>query len=63
MTHPTLPTERPQRIDLMSQADMQFWCIVFGVTLEQLREAVQKAGNEPDEVEHYLRQQGTLGKA
>ena len=44
-----------KRIDLTSQTDVQFWCRIFDVTMEQLRDAVHHAGHQADEVERYLR--------
>lgn len=43
-------------IDLTSQTDVQFWCRVFDVSMDQLRDAVHHAGHQVDEVERYLRQ-------
>jgi hypothetical protein len=43
-------------IDLTSQTDVQFWCRVFDVSMDQLRDAVHHAGHQADEVERYLRQ-------
>jgi hypothetical protein len=43
-------------IDLTRQTDVQFWCRVFDVSMDQLRDAVHHAGHEVEEVERYLRQ-------
>ena len=43
-------------IDLTSQTDVQFWCRVFDVSMDQLRDAVHHAGHQVEEVERYLRQ-------
>lgn len=51
-----------ERIDLGSQREARRWCEHFGVTIEQLEEAVQAAGDAPDAVrEHLLRQGGSAG--
>lgn len=49
------PGER-NRIDLTRQTDVQFWCRVFDVSMDQLRDAVHHAGHQADQVERYLRQ-------
>ena len=43
-------------IDLTSQTDVQFWCRVFDVSMDQLRDVVHHAVHQADEVERYLRQ-------
>jgi hypothetical protein len=45
-----------RRIDLTSETDVLFWCRIFDVTMEELREAVHHAGHRVDEIERYLRQ-------
>jgi hypothetical protein len=50
------PGETTRRIDLTRQADVQFWCRVFDVSMDQLRDAVHHAGHQVEEVERYLRQ-------
>jgi len=49
------PVEKARRIDLTQQTDVQFWCRVFDVSIDQLREAVHHAGHQVEEVERYLR--------
>lgn len=49
------PSETARIIDLTRQTDIQFWCRVFDLTMEQLRDAVHHAGHEVAEVERYLR--------
>lgn len=44
------------RIDLTRATDVQFWCRVFDLSMDQLRDAVHHAGHQVDEVERYLRQ-------
>jgi hypothetical protein len=50
------PSNGPRRIDLTQQTDVQFWCRVFDVSMDQLRDAVHHAGHQVAEVERYLRQ-------
>lgn len=49
-------TEGPRLIDLTRQTEVQFWCRVFDVSMDQLRDAVHHAGHQVEEVERYLRQ-------
>lgn len=50
------PGDSARRIDLTRQTDVQFWCRVFDVSMDQLRDAVHHAGHQVEEVERYLRQ-------
>ena len=43
-----------QRIDLTHETDVAYWCRIFNVSIEELREAVQHAGPQVDEVRRYL---------
>jgi hypothetical protein len=55
-------TEAPARIDLSDDANVAYWRERFGVTLEQLDEAVGAVGDRPDRVqEHLLNQGGSAG--
>ena len=56
MEHTSSPTPEGRLIDLTRQMDVQFWCRVFDVSMDQLREAVHHAGHQVEEVERYLRQ-------
>lgn len=47
------PAER-QTIDLTRQSDVAYWCRIFDVSIDQLREAVRHAGHEPSEVQRHL---------
>jgi hypothetical protein len=49
----TQDTPNP-RIDLTHQMDVAFWCRVFGVSIEELRDAVHHAGHQVAEVRRYL---------
>jgi len=53
------PGESARRIDLTRQTDVQFWCRVFDVSMDQLRDAVHHAGHQAEAVERYLRQNNT----
>ncbi|MGZ5194036.1 MAG: DUF3606 domain-containing protein [Ramlibacter sp.] len=48
-----------QRIDLTRQLDVAYWCRIFDVSIEQLREAVHHAGHQVQEVQRYLQQKVT----
>ncbi len=50
------PSGESRRIDLTRQTDVQFWCRVFDVSMDQLRDAVHHAGHQVDAVERYIRQ-------
>jgi hypothetical protein len=43
-----------QRIDLTRETDVVFWCRVFDLTIEELRNAVHHAGHQAAEVRRYL---------
>lgn len=45
-----------QRIDLTQQMDVAYWCRIFDVSIDQLREAVHHAGHQVHEVRRYLSQ-------
>ena len=61
MENQTKPAEGGRLIDLTQQMDVQYWCRVFDVSMDELREAVHHAGHQVEEVERYLRQK--QGKA
>lgn len=48
--------EASRRIDLTKQTDVLYWCRIFDVSMDQLRDAVHHAGHQPDAVERYLRE-------
>ena len=54
--NPSPSTESTRLIDLTSQTDVQFWCRIFDVSMDQLRDAVHHAGHEVGQVERYLRE-------
>jgi hypothetical protein len=45
------------RIDLTREMDVAYWCRIFDVTVDELRNAVRQAGHRVEDVERYLRQQ------
>jgi hypothetical protein len=51
--------ESARRIDLTRQTDVQYWCRIFDVSMDELRDAVHHAGHQVEEVERYLRQKKT----
>jgi hypothetical protein len=54
------PTDAtPRLIDLTKQTDVQFWCRVFDVRMDELRDAVHHAGHQVEAVERYLRQKAS----
>jgi hypothetical protein len=50
------PGDGARHIDLTRQGEVQFWCRVFDVSMDQLRDAVHHAGHQAEDVERYLRQ-------
>jgi hypothetical protein len=56
MQDQTRAADGTRLIDLTNQMDVQFWCRVFDVSMDQLRNAVHHAGHKVEEVERYLRQ-------
>jgi len=54
-------TQSDRLIDLTSQTDVQFWCRIFDVSMDELRVAVHHAGHQVAEVERYLRGKKTPG--
>ena len=53
------PAAQAQRIDLTRQMDVAYWCRIFDVSIEQLRQAVHHAGHQVQEVQRYLQQNAT----
>jgi hypothetical protein len=53
------PGNAPQppafKIDLLSQIDVDYWCQIFHVSPEQLRQAVQRVGSQAVDVARDLR--------
>lgn len=46
-----------QRIDLTRETDVAYWCRIFDVSIDQLRQAVHHAGHQVAEVRRYLSRQ------
>jgi len=44
-----------RRINLLEPSEVQEWSARFGVTVDDLKEAVEAVGNEVSQVEDYLR--------
>ncbi len=64
MTKPHLPRTGipPQRVDPSDMDVLNYWGKEFGVTFEQLLEAVKAVGEQPEEVrEHFLKQGSSAG--
>ena len=55
MEQTSRPADASRRIDLTNGTDVQYWCRLFDLTMDQLRDAVHHAGHQADEVERYLR--------
>jgi len=55
MDNQSAPAEGGRLIDLTQQMDVQFWCRIFDVSMDELRDAVHHAGHQVEEVERYLR--------
>jgi hypothetical protein len=53
---PNLSDAPIRLIDLTRQTDVQYWCRIFDLSMDELREAVRHAGHQVVEVERYLRQ-------
>lgn len=41
-------------IDLTHQMDVAYWCRIFDVRIEELRDAIHHAGHQVPEVRRYL---------
>ena len=50
-------------IDLTRQTDVVFWCRVFDLSADELREAVHHAGHQPAEIRRYLSSRGEQASA
>jgi hypothetical protein len=59
MDETSRPAEASRRIDLTKETDVLYWCRIFDIDMEQLREAVRHAGHQADEVQRYLRTKGS----
>lgn len=44
----------PQRIDLTRETDVAYWCRIFDVSIDELRDAVQHVGPDVSEVRRHL---------
>lgn len=57
------PVATPACVDLADEAGMAHWLAHFGVTRQQLEEAVQAVGGEPARVHEHLLNQGASAGA
>jgi hypothetical protein len=48
-------TPLAQRIDLTREMEVAYWCRIFGVSIDQLRDAVHHAGHQVPDVQRYFR--------
>ena len=55
----TTSSEGSRRIDLTRNTEVMYWCRVFDVSMDQLRDAVHHAGHQVEQVERYLREHNT----
>lgn len=46
--------EDPKQINVHEDWELQYWSNKFGITKDQLRQAVQKVGTYVDDVKNYL---------
>lgn len=53
----------PTTVDTDDPGIVKYWCEVFGITLEQLQEAVLAAGTDPAAVREHLLKQGSSAGA
>lgn len=51
------------RVDVHDDVSVTFWREKYGVTTEQLEEAVKAVGDRPDDVVEHLLNQGSSGGA
>ena len=45
-----------QRINLTREMEVAYWCRIFNVSKDQLRDAVHHAGHQVQDVQRYLLQ-------
>ena len=55
-------TPPAQRIDLTREMEVAYWCRVFNVSKDQLRDAVHHAGHQVQDVQRYLLQKLPVGQ-
>ena len=51
-----------QRIDLTREMETAYWCRIFNVSKDQLRDAVHHAGHQVQDVQRYLLQKLPVGQ-
>jgi hypothetical protein len=60
--NPSTDADGNQCIDLTRAADVAYWCRIFDLSPEQLRDAVHHAGHQVPEVWRYLRRSSVAGQ-
>lgn len=50
-----------QRIDLTREMEVAYWCRVFNISIDQLRDAVRHAGHQVEDVQRYLLKKAPSG--
>jgi hypothetical protein len=45
----------PTKINIQQQHELQYWADKFGVTPERIRQAVQRVGTSPNDVEREVK--------
>ena len=56
MDQTSSPPPGGRRIDLTQQMEVQYWCRIFDVSMDELRDAVHHAGHQAEDVQRYLSQ-------
>lgn len=54
------PTTREDYQQAYENYELEYWCSKFGVTAEKLKQAIAKVGISVDDVESYLRKNGSI---
>lgn len=52
---PRTSAESPDRINVHEDRELDHWSRQFGITREQLKEAVRRAGDRPQDIEQFLK--------
>lgn len=55
-------TPPAQRIDLTRGMEVAYWCRIFGVSIDQLRDAVHHAGHQVEDVQRYFLRKAPSGQ-
>ncbi|HTI46601.1 MAG TPA: DUF3606 domain-containing protein [Casimicrobiaceae bacterium] len=57
-----VPQTTRSRINLNRESEISYWCTWFGVTPDELRQAVEAVGTLPANVEQRLRGRNSRGR-